>query len=40
MKSYIPRKNEIKSNWHVLDAEGQVLGRLGEPGGPIAYRQG
>jgi large subunit ribosomal protein L13 len=28
MKSYIPRKNEIKSSWHVLDAEGQVLGRL------------
>lgn len=28
MKSYIPRKDEIKSSWHVLDAEGQVLGRL------------
>ena len=28
MKSYIPRKDEIKSSWHVLDAEGKVLGRL------------
>jgi large subunit ribosomal protein L13 len=28
MKSYVPRKSEIQTNWHVLDAEGQVLGRL------------
>ena len=28
MKSYIPRGEEIKKQWHVLDAEGQVLGRL------------
>jgi hypothetical protein len=26
MKSYIPRKDEIKSSWHVLDAEGRVSG--------------
>jgi large subunit ribosomal protein L13 len=28
MKSYIPRKEEIEKHWHVLDAEGQILGRL------------
>ena len=28
MKSYIPREEEIKKHWHVIDAEGQVLGRL------------
>ena len=28
MKSFIPSKRDIKKNWHVIDAEGQVLGRL------------
>jgi large subunit ribosomal protein L13 len=28
MKSYIPGGNEIHSQWHVVDAEGKVLGRL------------
>jgi large subunit ribosomal protein L13 len=28
MKSYIPREEEIKRHWHIIDAEGQVLGRL------------
>jgi large subunit ribosomal protein L13 len=28
MKSFIPNKGDIKKNWHVIDAEGQVLGRL------------
>jgi large subunit ribosomal protein L13 len=28
MKSFIPDKRDIKKNWHVIDAEGQVLGRL------------
>ncbi len=28
MKSYIPREKEIQKNWHVIDAEGQILGRL------------
>ncbi|NLT66374.1 MAG: 50S ribosomal protein L13 [Acidobacteria bacterium] len=28
MKSYIPREKEIEKNWHVIDAEGQILGRL------------
>jgi large subunit ribosomal protein L13 len=28
MKTYIPRKTEIEKKWHVVDAEGKVLGRL------------
>jgi len=28
MKSFIPGKGDISKNWHVIDAEGQVLGRL------------
>ncbi len=28
MKSYIPEEKEIQTQWHVVDAEGQVLGRL------------
>lgn len=28
MKSFIPNKGDISKNWHVIDAEGQVLGRL------------
>jgi large subunit ribosomal protein L13 len=28
MKSFIPNKRDIRKNWHVIDAEGQVLGRL------------
>jgi large subunit ribosomal protein L13 len=28
MKSFIPNRGDIKKNWHVIDAEGQVLGRL------------
>ena len=28
MKSFIPREKEIQKQWHVIDAEGQVLGRL------------
>jgi large subunit ribosomal protein L13 len=28
MKSYIPGEKEIQRKWHVVDAEGQVLGRL------------
>ncbi len=28
MKSFIPRERDIQKNWHVIDAEGQVLGRL------------
>jgi len=28
MKSYIPEEKELQRQWHVVDAEGQVLGRL------------
>jgi len=28
MKSFIPRENDIRKQWHVIDAEGQILGRL------------
>lgn len=28
MKSFIPREDDIKKQWHVIDADGQVLGRL------------
>ena len=28
MKTYLPKENEIQRKWHVIDAEGQVLGRM------------
>jgi large subunit ribosomal protein L13 len=28
MKSFIPRDRDIQKHWHVIDAEGQILGRL------------
>jgi large subunit ribosomal protein L13 len=28
MKSFIPRETEIQKQWHVIDAEGQILGRI------------
>src|SRR3974390_3249317 len=28
MKSFIPRETEIRKQWHVVDADGQILGRL------------
>lgn len=28
MKSHIPGENEMQRAWHVIDAEGQILGRL------------
>jgi large subunit ribosomal protein L13 len=28
MKSFIPQGKDIEKHWHVIDAEGQVLGRL------------
>jgi large subunit ribosomal protein L13 len=28
MTSYIPNKNDIGNQWHVIDADGQTLGRL------------
>src|SRR4026207_233616 len=28
MSTYVPRPGEMESNWHVIDASEQVLGRL------------
>lgn len=28
MKSFIPQEKDIHRQWHVIDAEGQILGRL------------
>ena len=28
MKSFIPQEKDIQKRWHVVDADGQVLGRL------------
>lgn len=28
MKTFSPKKEDIKRNWYLIDAEGQVLGRL------------
>ena len=28
MSTYMPKPHEVPADWHVLDAEGQVLGRL------------
>jgi large subunit ribosomal protein L13 len=28
MKSFIPREEEMQKRWYVIDAEGQILGRL------------
>ena len=27
-KTYFPKQNEVKEKWHIVDAEGVVLGRL------------
>lgn len=28
MKTYVPKKGEIEKKWYIIDAEGQVLGRV------------
>ncbi len=28
MSTYMPKPHEVPANWHVIDADGQVLGRL------------
>ena len=28
MSTYLPKPGEVKADWHVIDADGQVLGRL------------
>ena len=38
MSTYMPKPGEIKADWHVVDATGQVLGRLGGEGFPDRSR--
>ena len=28
MKTYVPKQGEVKKQWHLIDAEGKVLGRV------------
>lgn len=28
MKTYVPKEGEVQKDWHVIDAEGKVLGRV------------
>lgn len=35
MKSYLAKKGEIEQKWHLVDAEGQILGRLASKIAPI-----
>ena len=28
MSTYMPKPGEVRGDWHVIDADGQVLGRL------------
>ncbi len=28
MKTYVPKQGEIEKKWHIIDAEGKVLGRI------------
>jgi large subunit ribosomal protein L13 len=28
MSTYLPKRGELKADWHIVDASGQVLGRL------------
>lgn len=28
MNTYVPKQGEVKKNWHVIDAEGKILGRV------------
>lgn len=28
MKTYIPKQGEVEKKWHVIDAEGKILGRV------------
>jgi large subunit ribosomal protein L13 len=28
LKTYVPKEGELKKQWHVIDAEGKVLGRV------------
>ncbi|RKY07784.1 MAG: 50S ribosomal protein L13 [Planctomycetota bacterium] len=35
MKSFVARKENVEHKWHVVDAEGQILGRLAAKVAPI-----
>ena len=35
MKSFMAKKEEVKRNWYIVDAEGQTLGRLASKISPI-----
>ena len=35
MKSYLAKKGDIEQKWHLIDAEGQILGRLATKIAPI-----
>ncbi|MBN1787246.1 MAG: 50S ribosomal protein L13 [Sedimentisphaerales bacterium] len=35
MKSFLAKKNEIKQKWHLIDADGAILGRLAAKIAPI-----
>ncbi len=39
MKTYVPKQDEIKHDWFVVDASDVVLGRLSTQGGDTAARQ-
>lgn len=28
MKTYVPKEGEVQKDWHIIDAEGKVLGRV------------
>jgi len=28
VKTYVPKVGEIEKKWHLIDAEGQILGRV------------
>ena len=28
MKTFVPKEGEVKKDWHIIDAEGKVLGRV------------
>ena len=38
MKTYTPKASEIEREWHVVDAEGLIVGRLATVGAHIERR--
>ena len=39
MKTYAPKASEIERKWHLIDANGQTLGRLSYADSQAAHRQ-